>query len=266
MDEDTKIKMKNPLVSVLMLTYNRAQYITEAIDSVLSQTYKSLELIIIDDGSTDNTSSVVRDFKDSRIKYIQHHENKGLAIRRTESIFLAKGDYVAIIDSDDIWIDRRKLDKQVAHLNSHSRCSIVGSFIKLINEHDQIIGRRVYSLTDQKIRFSILMRNQFAHSSVLIRATSLKKINGYRDIGLCEDLDLFLRLGLVGELSNIPEFTTFYRIHEQRESSQKILMKRSVLNVIKIYKNLYSFYYFAKVKYITSILFTDLFTIKNEKK
>ena len=113
MDKNTKIMVKSPLVSVLMLTYNRASYITEAINSVLSQTYKSLELIIIDDGSTDDTSLIVGNFNDSRIEHIQHHENRGLAVRRVESATLAKGDFVAILDSDDIWIDEK---------NSHPGC------------------------------------------------------------------------------------------------------------------------------------------------
>ena len=266
MDENTKIKMKNPLVSVLMLTYNRASYITEAINSVLSQTYKSLELIIIDDGSTDGTSLIVASFNDSRIKYIQHHENKGLAIRRSESATLAKGDFIAILDSDDIWIDVRKLDKQISYLNSHPKCALVGSYIKLINKNSKVIGRRTFFLTNQKIRFNILLRNQFAHSSVLMRTTFIRKINGYREIKLCEDFDLFLRLGLVGEFSNIPEFTTLYRVHEERESLQKILLLKSVLNIIYKYKAAYPFYYIAKIKFMIYKWFVGLLTRQYEKK
>jgi len=100
------------LVSVIIPTYNRAQLVTKAIDSVLSQTYKDFEIIVVDDGSTDNTEEVVGSFKDSRIHYIRHKENRGGSAARNTGIKASKGEYIAFLDSDDEWL-RSKLEKQL---------------------------------------------------------------------------------------------------------------------------------------------------------
>ena len=106
MDTTTKKlnSFNSPLVSVLMPTYNRAHYIREALSSVLMQSYKNFELIILDDGSTDDTEKVVIEFNDSRIKYVKDSVNRGIVYRRNESLKLAKGKYLAILDSDDVWL------------------------------------------------------------------------------------------------------------------------------------------------------------------
>jgi len=105
---------KNPTVSVIIPTYNRANLISRAIRSVLNQTYSDFELIIIDDGSTDNTEDIIRQFqeKDKRIKYIKHDKNKGGSAARNRGIKIAKGKYIAFQDSDDEWLPE-KLNKQV---------------------------------------------------------------------------------------------------------------------------------------------------------
>jgi glycosyltransferase involved in cell wall biosynthesis len=254
MVKNTKIMVKSPLVSVLMLTYNRGQFISEAINSVLSQTYRSLELIIIDDGSTDDTCLIINNFNDSRIEYIQHHENRGLAVRRAESATLAKGDFVAILDSDDIWIDEKKIAIQVAYMMAHLDCSIVGSFIKIIDKNGVVLGSRRFCIVDSKIRKNILIRNQFVHSSVLIRGSALKAVKGYAEIPFAEDLELFLKIGRNGEFSNIPTFMTLYRLHSNNESSKKILLLSYVLRIINKYKIDYPNSIFANIKYKAYIL------------
>lgn len=103
---------KNPLVSVILPTYNRASLLPRAIKSVVNQTYNNFELIIIDDNSSDNTKEIVKNFEDKRIKYIRHKENKGGAAARNTGIELAKGEYIAFQDSDDEWLPQ-KLEKQV---------------------------------------------------------------------------------------------------------------------------------------------------------
>ena len=95
---------------------------------------------------------IINNFNDSRIEYIQHHENRGLAVRRAESATLAKGDFVAILDSDDIWIDEKKIAIQVAYMMAHLDCSIVGSFIKIIDKNGVVLGSRRFCIVDSKIR------------------------------------------------------------------------------------------------------------------
>ena len=102
-------------VSVILCTYNRAQLLARAIRSVLAQTYLSFELIVVDDGSTDNIQELVGQFNDQRIRYLAHQRNKGLSAARNTGLHQAIGKYVAFIDSDDEW-EENKLEKQMAFL------------------------------------------------------------------------------------------------------------------------------------------------------
>ncbi len=242
-----------PLVSILMLTYNRANFIGEAIASVIAQTYTNFELIIIDDGSSDDTAAVIESFKDSRIHYQKHETNAGLLKRRQESLAAATGTYVAVLDSDDVWSDPDKLKEQVTYLESHEQCVLVGTFVTLIDEVDRILGQNTYATTDESIRQQILLRNQFAHSSVVMRRQALTKTAGYR-YQLAEDLDLFLALGTHGELANLPWTMTSYRIHSKSESGRQSEMYRSILTIIKPYCQNYPHYYLARLKYGLALL------------
>lgn len=234
-----------PLVSVLMLTYNRAWCISEAITSVLDQAYQNLELIIIDDGSTDNTSEVVSSFNDSRIKYYKHETNQGLYASRQESLTLANGVYIAVLDSDDIWASRDKLERQVAYLDNNPKCAIVGTNIIKIDKDGKEICRNSYQTDDIKIRKNILLRNQFAHSSVLLRKAVIDKTTGYGAFPVAEDLAFFLNLGQFGNFANLPTYDTKYRIHGVSESRDKVKMLENILEIIKQYRKSYQNYYLA---------------------
>ena len=248
MDTTSQKLTSAPLVSIIMLTYNRVTYIREAIESALTQTYKNFELIILDDGSTDTTASVVEQFLDPRIRYIKDTVNKGLYERRKESLSLVRGDYVAILDSDDVWIDSEKIAKQVAFMKNDSTCAVVGTFITLINEHSTKIKDYTYYTSDQDIRAHILERNQFANSSVLMRKKFLDKTAGYRDFAHCEDLELFLQLGSLGTFANLPEVMLHYRVHCGGESTRKVKVARQVLRSIGLHKNKYPGHFKAVLK------------------
>lgn len=112
--------MNNGLVSIIMPSYNTANYISESINSVINQSYKNWELIIVDDCSTDNTDEVIKDFlKDSRIKYLKNKENSGAAISRNKALKIAKGEWIAFLDSDDLWEDK-KLEKQIKFMKENN--------------------------------------------------------------------------------------------------------------------------------------------------
>ena len=111
--------MNNRLVSIIMPSYNTANYIGESINSVINQSYKNWELIIVDDCSTDNTDEVIKDFlKDSRIKYLKNKENSGAAISRNKALRMAKGEWIAFLDSDDLW-NHKKLEKQIKFMEQN---------------------------------------------------------------------------------------------------------------------------------------------------
>jgi glycosyltransferase involved in cell wall biosynthesis len=254
MDQATKITADGPLVSIIMLTYNRANYIPLAIQSVIDQTYHNWELLIQDDGSTDETSIVVAGYSDSRIHYIPDPINKGLAQKRMESLKFTTGTYVAILDSDDIWSDTNKLTAQVAHLEANPLCAVVGTQITLIDAEGVQVGTNHYHQPDDEIRNIILVRNQFAHSSVLMRKSMLDQTKGYRDYAPSEDLDLFLQLGQFGTFANLPITGLAYRVHKKGESALKSKVVRVVLRAIRAHKHEYPNYFKAYIKFTLMLL------------
>lgn len=258
MDTDTQTVNTRSLVSILMLTYNRAQYIDEAISSVLKQTYPHWELIIIDDGSTDETEQVIKSYTDRRIKYIQHPKNNGLFVRRAESLTYASGAYVAILDSDDIWHDPSKLAVQVDFLDSNPQHVLVGTYTKLIDAQGKTIGSKIFALYDKAIRARILIQNQFTHSAVLIRKDALGRTKGYQPT-LAEDLELFLQLGKIGKLANLPLFATSHRIHVNSMNDHGGKMAAAIHNIIQQYKNSYPHFYQAYTKNLLRQLYAKLF-------
>jgi glycosyltransferase involved in cell wall biosynthesis len=246
--DTTSQTITRPLVSILMLTYNRAHFISEAVTSVLNQTYQNWELTIIDDGSTDTTAAVMVAYTDARIRYIQHTENKGILERRKESLTYVSGAYAAVLDSDDAWLDTTKLARQVEYLEQHPSCVVVGTFITIRDEHGTPLGCKKYHTTDESIRSHILLKNQFAHSSVLLRASALAQVPGYR-LPLDEDLDLFLQLGLIGTFANIPLFATGYRAHSAGVSHNRAAMVRQVLAILQLHKEHYPHFIQSYIKY-----------------
>lgn len=234
-----------------MLTYNRASYIRVAIESVLQQTYRNWKLLIIDDGSTDTTSNIVRSFDDQRIKYIRHEHNAGLHVRREESLGVALGDtqskYIAVLDSDDLWHDTQKLQMQVDFLESHPDHVVVGTYTKLIDANGANIGFDTFAPNDERIRADVLIRNQFTHSAVCMRRTAIEQTNGYQPT-LAEDLELILQLGLIGKLANIPEYMTSHRIHVNSVNDYGIKMANAVHDIIKDYRTRYPHYWQGYIK------------------
>lgn len=258
MDTTSQSIKEEPLVSILMLTYNRAKYIGSAVESVLAQTYQNFELVIIDDGSDDDTQAILSAYTDPRICIVEYTENKGLHQRRAESLVYARGKYTAVIDSDDMWTSPEKLTAQVTYMEAHADCAVVGTFLTLIDAQGANIGNNTYYTDDRDIRAHILERNQFTHSSVLMRTELLTQVHGYRDTGLAEDLDLFLQLGKLGTFANIPEHMTAYRVHTESFNPQRVAMAKAVLGIVRMHKHTYPHYYRAIVKSYVRILVTTL--------
>lgn len=138
MNNNIKTKYREKLVSVIIPTYNRANLLDRAIKSVLAQSYQDFEIIVVDDGSTDNTKEIIENLYDNRIKYIRHDQNKGGACARNTGIKASSGQYIAFLDSDDEWLPE-KLDKQISLF---SNCSdSVGAVYCSHYTHDDISGR-----------------------------------------------------------------------------------------------------------------------------
>lgn len=123
-------KMIDGLVSIIMPSWNTGKFIAEAIQSIIEQTYKTWELLIVDDCSTDNTDEIVASFKDERIKYFKNEKNSGAALTRNEALRKAQGEWIAFLDSDDVWMPE-KLEKQIKFMNDNGYCFSYHEYVKI---------------------------------------------------------------------------------------------------------------------------------------
>lgn len=209
------------MISVLMPVYNSELYLEDAVQSILDQTYKNFEFIIIDDGSVDNSLAILESFKDNRIKLVKKKNNTGYTSLLNESINYAKYDYLARMDSDDV-SNKDRLLKQFKFLEKNKDYSVVGSNIRLINTKGQFIRNGKYPETDKQIKSKLSSFSTFAHPACLIRKKKLIDIGGYRTIfEPSEDYDLWTRLALNSKMYNIQEYLLDYRIHGKSVSSKR---------------------------------------------
>lgn len=205
--------MVNPKVSVIITTYNRSQYLGEAIQSVLSQNFTDFELIIVNDNPSDTkTNEVVRAYADDRIRYIKNEKNLGGAKSLNVGLQNARGEYMAILDDDDAWASPEKLGAQVKFLDEHSDTVVVGTNMIVRDSDGRDIGKREYLTSDEEIRCNFFRANSIAHSSVLYRRDAALSVGGYDEsLPRGKDYDLFLKLGKKGTLAVIPEYFVKYR-------------------------------------------------------
>ena len=219
------------LISVVLPIYNGENTSKLAIDSVLNQTYSNFELIIINDGSTDNTKQIIESYTDERIVVI-NQENLGLAKSLNKGIKIAKGPYIARMDADDICYPQR-FERQIEKFQQNPELSVVGTWVKVrYSDGSTAIKRRPKSHTD--ILKHIVKINPFSHSSVMIKKSDLINVDLYNEkrdgskTVLVEDYDLWVKLIKSGsKLANIDEVLMENLIHSN-----------SIMGSRNLYKNL----------------------------
>ena len=216
-DRPAKLVNFGPLVSIIMPAFNASSFIQEAISDVLNQSYSNFELIIIDDGSTDNTSLLTANFNDPRLIFKNNAVKKGIVQCLNSAIKLSKGKYIARMDADDR-MDMKRLERQIAFLETNPEYGMVGSWYNIIDKFGKIQNRIEGVLEDSQIKLGMLFSNQFAHPSVMLRAEVLKA-NFYDSEYLhCEDYELWTRIQLTSKVANLPDYLISYRIHESNTS------------------------------------------------
>lgn len=200
-----------PLVSVILPVYNAERFIRESVDSILSQTYGDFELIIINDGSTDNSLSVLESIRDPRIVLISQ-QNKGLAATLNYGLTLAKGEFIARQDNDDLSLPSR-FEKQLAFLQSNPAVDVVGTWAEIMDETGKATGKFHRHPTDSlQLKFRLLFDNPFVHSSVMFRKSIVTKAGNYdTDRSIFEDYNLWSRIARISQVANIPEVLLRYR-------------------------------------------------------
>ncbi|MDO8639216.1 MAG: glycosyltransferase [Candidatus Daviesbacteria bacterium] len=229
--------MKNkPLVSVVMPVFNADRYIHKAIESILNQTLKNFEFIIINDASVDKTLQIIYEFKkkDKRIRLINNKKNLQMAQSLNLGVNEAKSGLIARMDQDDISLpDRLKI--QYDFMQSNPSVAIVGNDIIIIDEDDKITGKRTYPTISNELKKILFRYSAFAHPTVMFRKSAFKEVGGYNvEKYPCEDIDLWFRLGKKFEFASIPSFLFKYRVSLNSGSHQN-LTKTEILGLkIKI--------------------------------
>ncbi len=219
----------NPIVSVLMPVYNTEKYVAEAVESVLNQTFNNFEFLIIDDGSSDNSLTILKQYaeQDQRIRLVSR-PNTGYVVALNEMLQLAQGKYVARMDSDDVALPER-FSRQVDFLESNSNVVCVGGSFELIDEKGRLLTRLELPQSNVEIQKLILAgHTSICHPCAMIRQKALIEFGGYNEAMLpTEDLDLWLRLGEVGALANLKDTVLKYRLRMHSVSQQAQEQQRS---------------------------------------
>lgn len=218
-DIDTSME---PVVTVLMPVYNGERYLWEAVESVLGQSYKNFEFLIIDDGSTDRSAEIVQSYSDPRIRLVHNSNNQGIIATLNKGIELARGKYVARMDSDDISLPSR-LKKQVAFLESHPEVGICGSWIRVFGDGRDEVWR--LPTDHRKIVCSLLFNSVLPHPSVLMSLKILKMHSlNYNPLYVsAEDYAFWIKAAQYTTLANIDEVLLWYRLHPQQVGQQNIV-------------------------------------------
>lgn len=236
---------KNPAISVVMPVHNGEKYLREAVDSILSQTFQDFEFIVIDDGSTDQSTDILNEYarKDARIRLISR-ENRGVAKSLNEAIALACGAYVARMDADDVSLPQR-LEKQLDYLEANPDCVLLGAEVLMIDAQGWPIakGRHVYSHCDIDEQLLRGDGGGLTHPVVMMRTGVVRRIGGYKqEFVTGQDLDLFLRLAEAGRIANLPDILLKWRQHPESINHTRYLtwgeMKKMALSAAAKRRNL----------------------------
>jgi len=233
-----KQDMLPELISVIMPVYNSQVFLEESIKSILNQTYKRFEFIIINDGSTDNSLEIIKKYQEQDFRVIViNRENKGIARSLNEGIFISKGKYIARMDSDDISLPQR-LEKQIAFMESHTDVGVCATWIEIFG--DEIATRKIgrFSKDDQVLKTSLLFSVPFPHPSVMIRTSAIKKKYKYNiKYDAIEDYKLWLDMSKTTKFSTVPEILLKYR---QVHTSYSHTAEKSFEHRFKLTKKIFS--------------------------
>jgi glycosyltransferase involved in cell wall biosynthesis len=233
-----KTKRTQPIVSVIMPAHNAELFLVPAINSILAQTFTNFELILVNDGSRDQTGKIARRFaaEDTRVRVISYRQNKGESAAANVGYQASRGKYIARMDADDIAHPER-LAKQVAFLNKHSDYVVVGSQALIIDENDQVIGHKLFPTTNAEIYKAYGILHPMLHPSIMVRRSALDQLpwSGRLWANQAEPNDDYFTLFYLlhcGKFANLPQKLMYYRMHENNKSMQQV--KKKFINSLRI--------------------------------
>lgn len=226
----------NSDVSVVLAAHNAGRFLQDALDSVLAQTLRDFELVVIDDGSNDNTARILDRYVDPRIRVIRLEQNRGLVQALNVGIRIARSPLIARMDADDV-CEPDRLRVQCAFMASHPEALACGTGVSYIDARGRIFGGHCHPSSNEELQALILDHNPICHPSVIMRTEAVRAVGGYRDLGgaHAQDYDLFLRLAERGEIANLPARLLRYRYHCNQITHSKLL---SQVRAAETYKGL----------------------------
>ena len=217
------LNMERPVVSVVMPVFNVERFLREAVESILDQTFRDFEFIIIDDGSTDGTPSILDSYarRESRVR-VYYQENRGVVESLNRGCGLARGRYIARMDGDDIAV-RDRLMWQIEFMERHAEIGTVGGALELIDAGGRTLHCLHYPVKNEDIKGALQLSSALPHPAVVIRTEAFLSVGGYRRAFLdAEDCDLWLRIAQRWRLANLKAVVLRYRIHPDQVSYQKL--------------------------------------------
>jgi len=223
-----------PKVTVLMPVFNSDKYIKKSIESILNQSFADFEFLIINDGSTDSSAKIIKSFTDARIKYIENENNLGIVETLNKGLGLARGEYIARMDSDDISLPERFI-KQTQFMDKFPDVAVCGSWVRNFGTVHSISK---LPIDNEQAAIMLIFDNAIAHPASMIRRSALPETLYRTEYIYAEDYDLWARLSLSWKISNIPEVLLKYRVHHQQISQKKSSVQNDV--ALKIQINLIS--------------------------
>ena len=228
-----------PLVSVIMPSYNHEKYISTAIESVLNQTAGDLELIIIDDGSKDNSAEIIKHYKgkDNRVRAIFHNENKGISKTVNEAISEARGKFLAFLASDDVWM-KDKLERQLEVLKKNENVAVWSDALIIdgdgnVTDKSWILKIAPRKRTNGNIFEELLLGNYMAMLTVIVKGENFKDIVFDEQLKYLNDYKVMIELAHRYEFFFIPEPLAGYRIHGKNTNADKSGFRRDELPLKK---------------------------------
>lgn len=204
--------LSTPAISVVLPVYNGLPYLRAAVESVLTQSFRDFELIVINDGSSDGSAELLAAFDDPRLR-LSHQENRGLAATLNIGIAQARGHYIARQDQDDICLPGR-FEKQVTFLDSHPHVGLLGTAAEIWVASERTARTLCHPAESDALRFGLLFNNYFVHSSVMLRRAVFDSVGGYAEDSARqppEDYELWSRVARQFEVANLPDTLLAYR-------------------------------------------------------
>jgi len=210
----------SPAVSVLMSVWNGAPWVGEAIDSILTQTASDLELIVIDDGSTDRTPALLASVRDPRLR-VEQQTRMGLTRSLNRAARLARAPLLARLDADDL-AGPERLARQCAFLDAQPEVGLLGTAVREVDPSGREVRIVRPPADDRDLRRALIRRNPFAHSSVMMRRSLLEQVGGYDEaLAVAQDYDLWLRMSALTRMANLPDSLVVRRLLPERVSMRR---------------------------------------------